>query len=62
MASFQVVRVPILTKLPLQGWAVERTALGEQATLVTGVFPNKRDARMEAMRLRAALKAVKVPT
>jgi len=52
MVSYRTIRVPELRKLPLEGWAVERSALGEIARIVSQVYANKSDAQAETFRLR----------
>ena len=52
MTHFRVIRVPAQQKLPLRGWAVERTALGEMAKIVFGPDTDKDKVRDEVIRLR----------
>jgi hypothetical protein len=52
MAHFRVVRVRN-SEAVSDGWAVERTALGEIGGIVGPTFPTKADAKAEADRLAA---------
>jgi hypothetical protein len=53
MVHFRVVRVRKSKTASQEGWAVERTALGEIGGIVSPVFPTKADAKVEADRLAA---------
>jgi hypothetical protein len=55
MAHFRVIRVRACKSgaASEDGWAVERTALGQIGGVVSRVFPSREDAKAEAQRLRA---------
>lgn len=53
MAYFRVIRIRKSSTTSEEGWAVERTTLGELGRLVTPIFSHKADAKAEADRLAA---------
>jgi hypothetical protein len=53
MAHFRVVHVRKSRDVKEEGWAVERSALGEKAGIVSRLFPSRADAKAEADRLAA---------
>ena len=53
MTYFRVIRVRQSTGASEEGWAVERSALGEIARIASRVFSTRADAKAEADRLTA---------
>ena len=53
MAYFRVIRVRKSRLSGEEGWAVERTALGERGGIVSPIFPTKGEAKAEVDKLTA---------